>query len=218
MLRGNTSLEQILLLLPALIFAFTIHEISHGLMAYLLGDSTAKRDGRLSLNPIRHIDLLGLIFILFVGFGWAKPVMVNPNNLKNPKVDMALIAVVGPISNFIMAFLSLMLWYPLMLFTNVPAYITEVLMLFCFLNIILGVFNLIPIPPLDGSKVIAGALPDFIYNNLPPIGRFGMLLLLVLILSGVPAQFLLPMAEQIRNMLLSSTVSIYGWIWAAVLN
>ena len=209
MLR-TPSLQHILVLLPALVFAFSIHELSHGLMAYLLGDHTAKRDGRLSLNPIRHIDPVGLICIIFIGFGWAKPVMINPYNLKNPKIDMALIAVAGPISNFLMAFIGLMLAYPLNLSINVPSYITEVIMTFCVINIMLGVFNLIPIPPLDGSKVLVGILPDSVYNSLPNIGRFGMVILMVFLFTGAISQILVPVTRAIYVMLFTTVMNIYG--------
>jgi len=179
-------------------------------MAYLLGDSTAKRDGRLSLNPIKHIDPLGLVFILIVGFGWAKPVMVNPYNLNNPKVDMALIAAAGPISNFILAFIGMMILYPLAMFTDVSAYVIYAMTQFTWINIVLGIFNMLPIPPLDGSKVIAGALPDSIYNNLPPVGRYGMIVLLVLMITGITGRILSPLVRGAFEMLHSVATSIYG--------
>lgn len=201
---------ELAILLPALIFALTIHEISHGLMAFLLGDQTAKRDGRLSLNPARHIDPVGLLFFIFAGFGWAKPVMVNPLNLRNPKIDMALISIAGPISNFLAAFVGLMIWYPVRYMPSVPGYIIGVLGTFCSLNIILGIFNLLPIPPLDGSKVLAGILPDSIYDNLPHTGRFGMILLLILILTNTISQVLIPTAGAVSAMLFSVVSGIYG--------
>jgi len=206
----NSSLEEILILLPALILAFTIHEISHGLASYALGDATAKQDGRLSLNPIRHIDIMGLLCILLVGFGWAKPVMVNPNNLKNPKVYMALIAAAGPISNFFMAFISLFIAYPLVTFANIPNYITEAVLTFSFINIVLGVFNLIPIPPLDGSKVIAAILPDSLYNRLPPMGGFGTIILLMAIFTGAIGRILPPITWAISTFFIIIVRNIYA--------
>ena len=199
-----------LLRLPALILAFTIHEISHGLMAYILGDSTAKRDGRLSLNPIRHIDPIGLILILIVGFGWAKPVMVNTHNLNNPKIDMALISIAGPISNFIMAFVGLMIVYPLFFVSGVPAFIIQILLAFASINVVLGVFNLIPIPPLDGSKVLAGLLPDRFYGMFLSFERFGMIILIIFIITGATTQIVVPITGAIYSMLFSAVASIYG--------
>ena len=208
----NASLGQIALLLPALIFAFSIHELSHGLMAYMLGDSTAKRDGRLSLNPVRHIDPVGLLFIMLVGFGWAKPVMIDPRNLSNPKVDMALIAIAGPISNFLLAFLGLMILPLLNLSPSLPGFVSDVIYIFCILNIMLAVFNLLPIPPLDGSKVVAGVLPDSIYENLPPVGRYGMLILMLFMITGVTRTIIMPIVNAIFNLLLMMVQSIYGFL------
>ena len=209
MLR-NSSLGEILIIIPALLLAFTIHELSHGLTAYLLGDPTAKRDGRLSLNPIRHIDPFGLILILVAGFGWAKPVMVQPSNLKNPKVDMAIIAIMGPLSNFIMAFLSIMLFFALYInVPNLPVYILNVVFHFSSLNVLLGVFNLLPIPPLDGSKVIVGILPDSVYRSLPPAGNYGMIILIILMFTGVTSRIILPLIEAIHGAFVTIAIDIF---------
>jgi len=196
--------------LPALLLAFTIHELCHGLMANWLGDDTAKRDGRLSLNPIKHIDPVGMLLLLIAGFGWAKPVIVNPVNFRNPKVDMALVAIAGPISNFIMAFIGLMILFPIYLYAyNAPIYLFEGLWIFTYINVLLGVFNLIPIPPLDGSKVIAGMLPDSIYYKLPPTGMFGMILLLILVFTGATQTIILPIVEAIHDTFLNAVGNIY---------
>ncbi|MCL2216739.1 MAG: site-2 protease family protein [Defluviitaleaceae bacterium] len=206
----NTSIREMMLLLPALIIAFTIHELCHGLAAYALGDSTAKKDGRLSLNPIRHIDPLGLLFIMLVGFGWAKPVIINPANLKNPKVDMALIAFSGPLSNFIMAFLSLLIAYPLFILApGLPMYVVNVIFTFARINIVLGIFNMLPVPPLDGSKVIAGLLPDSVYRSLPPAGNYGMLLLLILMLTGVTSTVIFPIINTVFEAFILIVVRFY---------
>jgi len=209
MLR-NASFEQIIILLPALFFAFTIHELCHGLAAYALGDSTAKRDGRLSLNPIRHIDPIGLVCILVVGFGWAKPVMVNPHNLRNPKIHMALIAAAGPASNFVLAFLSLMVLVPAIRFFYVPPTITDAIATFSSINIMLGVFNLLPVPPLDGSKIIAGLLPNSIYYRLPPAGMFGMIILMVLMFTGVTSRILISLTGEVGSALLSAVLWLFN--------
>ena len=210
MLR-NISIPQLLILLPALIIAFTIHELCHGLMAYVLGDSTAKRDGRLTLNPIRHIDPIGLICILLFQFGWAKPVMVDPRNLKNPKIDMAFIAIAGPVSNFIMAFVTLMC-IPLLLriVPQLPEIVTSAMIQFALINVMLGVFNLLPIPPLDGSKVIGGLLPDDIYERYMSLARFGMPILLILMLTRITGRIIFPVIEAIFDALVTVVVMIYA--------
>jgi len=209
----NNSIQELMILLPALIAALTFHELSHGLMAYALGDSTSKNDGRLSLNPIRHIDPVGLLCILVVGFGWAKPVMVDPNNLKNPKVDMALISIVGPLSNFLMAFLGFILVLFLQYrFPQLPVYVINALWAFNSINILLGAFNLIPIPPLDGSKVIAGLLPNFIYERLPRAGHYGMIILLIAMFTGITMRILRPVTTSISMVFLTWALEILNFL------
>jgi len=205
----NEIIIHLAMFIPLLLFAFSIHELSHGLAAYALGDSTAKRSGRLSLNPIRHIDPIGFIAILIAGIGWAKPVMVNPFFLKNPKVDMALIAAAGPISNFLLSFVFT-LFFVLATLNFAPFIIRQILADFIVINVVLGVFNLIPIPPLDGSKIIAGILPDNLYRQLPHhLARFGMLIILGLALTGILGEFIIfPIAEG----LLSAFVSFWNFI------
>jgi len=212
MIRHSSPME-IMILLPALILALTVHELCHGLSAYALGDATAKRDGRLSLNPIKHIDPIGMLFILIVGFGWAKPVMVTPSNLKNPKVDMALIALSGPLSNFVLSFVALLITFPLITYIpNFPVTVANAMITFSRINVVLGIFNLIPIPPLDGSKVIAGILPESVYKALPPVGGFGMLILLVLMITGVTANILFPMVDAVFGAFISAVISIFDFI------
>lgn len=171
-----------------LIFSAVIHEVSHGAMAYSLGDPTAKMQGRLTLNPIPHLDLYGsiimpLLFILLPGgffFAYAKPVPYNPYNLNNQRWGPALVAAAGPLSNFILAGGIALLYRLAGLFTNVSDYYALVYYV-VFINIILGVFNVIPIPPLDGSKVLLSLFPRNrkilkVFQNLE---RNGMLLVLV---------------------------------------
>lgn len=170
--------------LPALC-CITFHELSHGFVAWRLGDDTAKKAGRLTLNPLRHIDVMGLLMMALIRFGWAKPVPVNMYKFKNPKRDMAITALAGPLSNFLLAFVLMLafglLWPPLL--GNAWG---EVLLYFlyttAFLSVYLGLFNLVPIPPLDGSKIFFSFLPDRAYERLMRYERYGMLLFVVLII------------------------------------
>lgn len=178
-------LEQI----AAVLLCLTVHETCHGLAAYCLGDPTAKREHRLSLNPLRHIDPLGALMMLLAGFGWAKPVPVDSRYFKHPKTGMALTALAGPVSNLAMAYISLVLRNFLILYylNSGSAFLLQLidfLALFVLLNVGLGVFNLIPFPPLDGSKVVEGLFPDRLYFTLMRYERWGMFVLLAVLWFG----------------------------------
>ena len=183
------SLESILLRVASVFLCLTIHETCHGLAAYALGDPTAKRAHRLSLNPLRHIDWLGLIMMVAAGFGWAKPVPVDPSYFKKPKQGMALTALAGPISNFLLALLLLLIARGEFLRAVTTGSFSGTWFSFLVdtasLSVGLGLVNLGPIPPLDGSQVLAVLLPDRAYNWLMRYERFGMLVLLVVISVGV---------------------------------
>ena len=182
------SLLSMVTRLAAVLLCLTVHETCHGLAAYALGDPTARREHRLSLNPLRHIDWFGLLMMFVAGFGWAKPVPVNPNYFKKPKQGMALTALAGPVSNFLLALLTLL---AARIFCDVAAYseanqrILDFLLMVALLSIGLGLFNLLPIPPLDGSKVLFAVLPDGTYNQLMRYERYGMLLLFALVFFDV---------------------------------
>lgn len=172
----------------SVMLCLTIHETCHGLAALSLGDSTAKSMHRLSLNPLRHIDWLGLLMMFTMGFGWAKPVPVDPRYFKNPKKGMALTALAGPVSNFMLAFSLILLSKGIYLYadyTLVWDVIFNFLLSTAALSIGLGLFNLLPIPPLDGSKVLGALLPDRAYFTLMRYERYGMLLLLLLSFANV---------------------------------
>lgn len=179
----------IILSVIALVAGFTVHEFSHALTAHGEGDATARRMGRLTLNPIKHVDWLGFALILFVGFGWAKPVQVDPYNLRHGRLGMAWVALAGPLSNFVLAFLfglilrfdALTVGRHLPVYGDVAGLFGLIVFLLVFFNLMLGIFNLIPIPPLDGSKVLGGLLPDSLYYPYLQFERFGWLVLLGLV-------------------------------------
>ncbi len=181
------SMQDMVLRLVSVFLCLTVHELCHGLAALALGDPTAKQQHRLSLNPLRHIDWVGLGMMVFVGFGWAKPVPVNPNYFKKPKQGMALTALAGPASNFLLAFLCVLLAQGAGQVLPQAAWVSTLMVFFlrtALLSIGLGLFNLIPIPPLDGSKVLFALLPDRQYAWLLRYEHVGMILLWVLVLSG----------------------------------
>ena len=171
------------------LLCLTVHETCHGLAAYALGDPTAKRMRRLSLNPLHHIDWLGLASMLLCGFGWAKPVPVDMRYFKHPRAGMAVTALAGPASNFLLAMLAMALSrviYQYFPYSRGGALAFEFLLYtLAPLSIGLGLFNLLPIPPLDGSKVLGAFLPDTTYFGLMRYERFGMFLLLALSWFGV---------------------------------
>ena len=178
------SLTDAVLRVAAIFICLTVHETCHGLAAYRLGDPTAKMMHRLSLNPLRHIDWFGLAMMFIAGFGWANPVPVNPLYFRRPKQGMAITALAGPVSNFLLA--ALMIGISKMIYLWAPySFGWDMVFTFCLytvapLSVGLGLFNLLPIPPLDGSKVAAVLLPDRIYIQLMRYERYGMLLLLLL--------------------------------------
>ena len=183
------SMWDAVLRVAAIFLCLTIHESCHGLAALVLGDPTAKSMHRLSLNPLRHIDWLGLFLMFTVGFGWAKPVTVDPRYFRSPKKGMAITALAGRVSNLVLAIIAIFISKAIYLYIPYSPAADSVFSFFLYtlapLSVGLGVFNLIPIPPLDGSKVLGALLPDRTYFTLMRYERYGMILLLVLSFVGV---------------------------------
>jgi len=209
------GLTDFLLSMVAVLLCLVVHELSHGLAAYFLGDPTAKRQKRLSLNPLRHLDLLGTLMMLIVGFGWARPVPVDMRYFKHPKSGMMITAMAGPFSNFVLAYAALMIRTSLIaLFWDSPAmwpaFVADFMATVALLSVGLGVFNLIPVPPLDGSKILEGVLPDETYYKILRYEYFGMILLVGLLSSGVLDQPLL----FVRNFIVNSMALGTNWLYA----
>ena len=181
---------QTAVLVAASLLCITFHETCHGLAAYRLGDNTAKRMGRLSLNPLKHVDLMGLIMMALFRFGWAKPVPVDMRNFKNPKAGMALTALAGPVSNVVLAYAAVVLCHFVIFLADRLGSTWLLLALaqfFVYVEIIsagLAVFNVFPIPPLDGSKVLFALLSDRAYDQLMRYEKYGMGLLMALLVTG----------------------------------
>ncbi|MBU5426640.1 site-2 protease family protein [Tissierella pigra] len=190
--------------LPGLFTAIIFHELAHGLMAYKLGDSTAKDAGRLTLNPLKHLDLTGFIFLLLFRFGWAKPVPINSFNFKNRKLGTIMVSLAGPISNFIIAFIVGFI-LSLDLITN--AIVFEILFITLWYNIMLGVFNLLPFPPLDGSKIVASLLPKKLEYYFYKYERYFYLILIILIATNTVDKLMRPIIDAVLNLL----IFIVGW-------
>lgn len=202
-----TLLQKIILYVIPILFAITIHETAHGWVASMLGDQTAKVLGRLTLNPIKHIDIIGTVLLpavlLFLGgfiFGWAKPVPITWQNLKHPRRDVALVALAGPASNLVMAVLwaglaklgSILIIHSYWLPFAEPLYYMAIIGI--FFNIVLMVLNLIPLPPLDGSRVIACMLKGKVASYYMRIEPYGFLILLALLALGVLNKIIMPLA------------------------
>ncbi len=211
----NLDLEGIVIRVLAVIFAMSFHEMAHALMSYAFGDQTARRSGRLSLNPFHHVDWWGLLCLLLFGFGWAKPVPVDPRYYKDPKAGMVWTAFAGPLANFVLSFVCIMFYY--MLAALAPAFALTnffgqfLMQLFSATAAIsagFGVFNLIPIPPLDGAKVFWAFLPDRDYFRFQRPNQWVYFLFILLIVSGV--------ASGPLNMMISTLIGWMSSFWSGI--
>ncbi|WP_058260357.1 site-2 protease family protein [Fenollaria timonensis] len=194
---GDINLQDIIIRTIAVLVAIIPHEMAHGYAAYLCGDETAKNDGRLSLNPLHHLDPIGTICLIFFKFGWAKPVMINPNNFRDRKKGTFFVSIAGVLTNFILAIISVII----MKHIRLSDFVFEIFMNIFWFNIVLGVFNLIPIPPLDGSKLLFSFLPPKYEYYLIKYEKYGYILLLLLIMTDNLDKILIPMVNFMINMI-----------------
>lgn len=208
----NEFIVQLIILAPPLLLALTVHEFAHGYVAYRLGDPTAKAMGRLTLNPLKHLDPLGTLAFFFIKIGWAKPVPVNPTYFRNPRKDMLWVALAGPAVNLALAIFSALatklVWF---IAATIPysqlaeailVPLNQVLMASVWINLVLCIFNFLPIPPLDGSRILAGILPPDMARSYASVERYGFIIILVLAFSGLLSKMIMPVISFARNILL----------------
>jgi len=201
--QASFDFQTTLLTLPGLILALTLHEYAHATVSDRLGDPTPSQQGRLTLNPLAHLDPVGTVFLIFAGFGWGKPVQVDSRYYRNPARDMMLVSLAGPVSNFIQSIVWFFVYGALVTFApmeiNVVQIITAMVLYAAFINVSLGVFNLLPLPPLDGSKILryflhgkGGQVLDFLEN-------YATIILLVLFMTNLTSIIISPIIEWITT-------------------
>ena len=219
MLRYNFL--SILINVPITLIALTFHELAHGWVSTKLGDPTPRIQGRMTLNPLAHLDLFGTILMIITGFGWAKPVEVNPMYYKDRKKGMALVGIAGPIANFILAIVGTFLWLLPYFIAQIaggslPSWFANGFNYFMYLviirNLCFMVFNLIPIPPLDGSRIIGMFLRDKAYYSLLSFERYSMILIMLLSLTGMFDRIIGTGVNFFFNLILKGITSIFGLV------
>ena len=211
MLGSGVDVATLIARLIVLLIAFTLHELAHAVTADYLGDPTPRNQGRITLNPLKHLDPIGTIMLLIAGFGWAKPVMVNPYNMRgNPHTSMAIVAAAGPFTNVLLAALAAMLFRiglvdPTFSSAGTLPSLNFLLTEFVWINLILAFFNLIPVPPLDGYRILMGLLPGDMGIRLRALERYGFILLLALI-------FFLPMVgiDVLNWLVVAPSAAMFG--------
>lgn len=217
MIINSNSFETMLLTLPGVIIAITFHEFAHAYMADKLGDTTPRSQGRLTLNPLVHIDPFGIILLMFAHVGWGRPVQINPNNFtsnKSKSTCEALVSLAGPVTNFIIALVGITIWVAIDKYTNITSYsirmLIIVLQMIIGVNIGLGVFNLIPLPPLDGEKIFRTILPYNIQRWLDTNNQMLQLVFMILWITGLLSTVVAPVINIISELMITGVVYIFS--------
>lgn len=215
LISGSFDLIGTLLMLPGLIVALTFHEYAHARMSDRLGDPTPEAQGRLTLNPLMHMDIMGTICLLFAGFGWGKAVEINPTYYRNPARDSMLVAAAGPIMNFILAFVLFIALALISIFgaaSELMGIVYIMVLNGAYLNIGLGVFNLLPFPPLDGSKIfryfLKGKAREFLYT----LEQYSWIIIIVLFITEIPSMIITPVVNWIANGMIWIIITIINFI------
>lgn len=198
------SVTQLLLRVPAILVALTFHEYAHGKVAYLLGDPTARNQGRLTLNPLAHLDVMGTLLLLVAGFGWAKPVPVNPFYFQTDRrKGMMYVGMAGPLMNLVLAYLGAVALHAFVKLNIGGIWLVTFIEILVFFNVVLAVFNLIPVPPLDGSRVLAGLVSREGAAAIYQMENYGMIILLLLIVTGIIGRIVGPLVNIVLHLIVN---------------
>lgn len=210
------DLKEIPYVAITLMIAFTVHEFAHAFVAYKFGDPTAKNQGRLTLNPIQHLDPIGTILIFIAGFGWARPVPVNRFFFKNPRLAGISVSIAGPISNLIMASLGFLIWYAMAgmgVAAGLPSFVPDFLNIFIHLNLVLFIFNLIPLPPLDGYRIVEDLMPKSIRPRLTQYEAYGSVIFLILVITPLDQYTIQPIFRFVLPVVADGLANFFGGIF-----
>lgn len=208
------SLEQLPYVIITLLIAFTVHEFAHAYVAYKFGDSTAKQQGRLTLNPIQHLDPIGTIFILLFGFGWARPVPVNRYFFKRPRVAGILVSLAGPISNLFIACLTFIVWFGLLAFgIPISPLVEPLFQTLIHLNLVLFIFNLLPFPPLDGYRIVEDLVSPSFRARMTEFEKYGILIFLIIVLTPLDNYTIHPLFNVLLPALSNSLAEFFAGIF-----
>lgn len=212
-LFSREGIMALILSIPGLLLAISMHECAHGYAAYLMGDNTAKYSGRLSLNPLNHLDPIGAICMLLFRFGWAKPVPINPRNFNNQRLGIIIVSLAGPMANFVLGFISCIIFYAINIYATgntLWEFINMVLLYSIYMNVGFMIFNLIPIPPLDGSKIVMEFLPYNLKYKIYQYERYFGLILIIFVYAGVMTPVLGVLRDYVISFYEFCSMAIFG--------